>query len=154
MIVEVGQEAPDFELRDEQGQSFKLGDLRGRKNVLLVFYPFAFSPGCHKEFCTLRDENADLTSDDNVEVIGISVDPVWAIKAWKEQQNFPNRFLSDFWPHGGVSKTYGAFDETLGFSFRHTFLIDKQGVVRFVERNSPRELRDQGAWRKALAEIG
>lgn len=153
MAVDVGQEAPDFELRDNEGQSVKLSDYRGKKNVLLVFYPFAFSPTCQGEFCTLRDSNADLAQRDDLEILGVSVDPVWALKEWRAKEKFVNRFLSDFWPHGGVSQVYGAFDETLGFSHRHTFLIDTEGVVRYVERNSSREARDQAGWRKALDEL-
>jgi peroxiredoxin len=153
MAVEVGQEAPDFELRNTDGEKTKLSDFRGKKNVLLVFYPAAFSPGCESEFCTLRDKNPDLASDENLEVVGISVDTAWTLRAWKMAQNFPNTFVSDFWPHGEVSKQYGAFNEKTGAPFRHSFLIDKQGIVRYVETNQY-DLRDQDAWRKAAAELG
>ena len=131
----------------------KLSDFREKKNVLLVFYPAAFSPGCEGEFCTLRDQNADLAQREDLEVIGVSVDPVWALREWKAKQGFVNRFVSDFWPHGGVSQEYGAFDDRYGIAHRHTFLIDKGGVVRYVERNSSREIRDQSAWRSALNEL-
>lgn len=152
-IIELGQEAPDFSLRDTEGQPVKLSDLRG-KNVLLVFYPFAFSGTCTKEFCQLRDENADLVSGEDLEVFGISADPVWAIRTWKAAERYPNRFLSDFWPHGAVSKLYETFDEKIGSAVRCTFLIDKQGIVRYIERNTLAniaESRDQEAWRKAIA---
>lgn len=154
MAVEVGREAPDFELRDSAGDTVRLSDYRGKKNVLLVFYPFAFSPGCSNELCDLRDQNPDIVSDEETEVLAVSVDPVWSLRAWKEQQSFSNRFLSDFWPHGEVSRLYGAFDEVLGFAQRHTFLVDRHGIVRFIERNSAKQLRDQDNWREALQRIG
>ncbi|MFA5890037.1 MAG: redoxin domain-containing protein [Actinomycetota bacterium] len=150
MTVDVGTEAPDFTLRDSEGENVRLVEYRGNKNVLLVFYPFTFSPGCSSEFCDLRDKNSDLVSDAETEVLAVSVDPVWSARAWKDQQKFPNRFLSDFWPHGEVSRVYGAFDDGLGFSHRHTFLIDKSGIVRFVERNSAKRLRNQDGWREAI----
>ncbi|MFP5224068.1 MAG: peroxiredoxin [Actinomycetota bacterium] len=151
MSVKVGQEAPDFELPNTEGGTTKLSDFRGNKSVLLVFYPFAFSGRCHTEFCTLRDENADLVSTDDVEILGISIDHVFALKAWKEKENFPNTFLADFWPHGAVADRYGAFNDR-GFCNRMTFLIDKEGIVRFVEDNPSNDVRDQSGWRKALAE--
>lgn len=152
MVVDVGTEAPDFELPDSDGGKTRLSDLRGRKNVLLVFYPRAFSPICESEFCTLRDKNADLGGDDT-EVIGVSVDSVWALRAWKEKEGYPNKFVADFWPHGAVAKSYGAFLEERGIAVRATFLIDKRGVVRWKEVNQPAEARDQSGWRAALAEV-
>jgi mycoredoxin-dependent peroxiredoxin len=151
-LITVGTEAPDFELLDTEGGKTRLSDFRGKKNVLLAFYPFAFSPTCHGEFCTLRDENADMVSTDDLEIIGISVDHVFALKAWKEQEKFPNRFVADFWPHGAVSEAYGVLNER-GFAKRQTFLIDRQGIVRYVEDNPTGAARDQAAWRKAAAEL-
>lgn len=151
-MITIGTEAPDFELLDTEGGKTKLSEFRGKKNVLLAFYPFAFSPTCHGEFCTLRDENADLASTEDLEVIGISVDHVFALKAWKEQERFPNRFVADFWPHGAVSEAYGVLNER-GFAKRQTFLIDREGIVRYVEENPTGAARDQAAWRKAAAEL-
>src|SRR5687767_12579663 len=128
--IGVGVEAPDFELRDTDGTTVKLSDFRGVKNVLILFYPFAFSPTCLSEFCQLRDTNADLVSDDDLEVIGISPDPLWSLKAWKQKEGFGNRFVSDFWPHGAVSRAYASFNEGTGGSKRNTFLIDKDGIIR------------------------
>lgn len=152
-MVEVGQEAPDFSLHNSEGGKTKLSDYRGKKNVLLVFYPLAFSPICQSEFCTLRDENADLVSDENVEVIGISVDSVWALKAWKEKEGYANIFVADFWPHGAIAEQYGALIEERGIATRATFLIDRQGIVRWKELVKPLEARDQTGWRKALADL-
>lgn len=149
----VGDAAPDFEVRDTDGTLVKLSDFRGIKNVLLLFYPFAFSPTCHGEFCMLRDTNADIVSDENLEVLGISPDTFWTLKAWRETEGFVNRFLSDSWPHGAVSRAYGSLNEATGGSLRNTFLIDKQGIIRFMEVNLPRGPRDQQGWRDAIAEL-
>lgn len=154
MAVDTGQEAPDFELADSEGGKTKLSDFRGKKNVLLVFYPLAFSTICSQEFCTLRDHNADLASTEDLEVIGISVDSRWALQRWKQEEGFPVRFVSDFWPHGAVAQAYGVFIPERGIAGRGTFLVDKAGVVRWKEVNPPAEARDQQGWRKALAEMG
>jgi peroxiredoxin len=153
MTVEVGQEAPDFTLPDSEGGKTALSDFRGRKNVLLVFYPLAFSPICTKEFCTFRDVNADIQGE-TTEVLGISVDSAWTLRAWKKAEGFPNVFLSDFWPHGEVARRYGVFIEERGVATRGTFLVDREGIVRWKEVHPPGEARDQGNWRKALAELG
>lgn len=152
MAVEVGQEAPDFELQDSEGGRTKLSSYRGRKNVLLVFYPLAFSPICLTEFCALRDVNADLVSEDT-EVIGISVDSRHTLKAWKEAEGFPNIFVADFWPHGEVARAYGVLSEERGSALRGTFLIDREGIVRWKEVLPTTEARDQAGWRKAIAEL-
>jgi len=150
--VNVGDEAPDFEARDDGGQQIKLSDFRGQKNVLLVFYPYAFTRTCTSEFCGLRDNPLEIV-DDNTEVIGISSDTVATLRAWKAAENYINRFVSDFWPHGAIAKAYGAFDELIGTAVRCTFLIDKEGIVRFAEYNDLASLgqaRDQDRWREAI----
>jgi peroxiredoxin len=152
-IVNVGDEAPEFQGRDTEGQLVKLSDFRGQKNVLLVFYPYAFTRTCTSEFCQLRDENPDLSGMKDTEIIGISTDTVASLRVWKEQENYVNRFVSDFWPHGAISRAYGAFDERLGAPVRNTFLIDKDGIVRYAEHNGLETLavaRDQQGWRQAI----
>jgi len=156
MGLEIGREAPDFALRDTDGATVGLGDFRGTKNVLVVFVPFALTRTCTAEFCQLRDENADMVNDPDVEVLGISCDPVWVLREWKKKESYINTFLSDFWPHGEVSKAYDAFDEIVGTPMRCTFLIDKDGILRFAEYNTLQnvvEARDQARWRDALAAI-
>jgi peroxiredoxin len=152
MAVEVGSKAPEFTLKDYNKQSVELASYQGEKNVLLVFYPFAFSGICQGELCQVRDELADYT-DANVQVIGVSVDTPFSLKAWAEQQGYQFPLLSDFWPHGEVAKTYGVFNEAAGLANRGTFLIDKEGVVRYAEINQPGEARDQAAWKKAVTEL-
>jgi peroxiredoxin len=152
MAVEVGQKAPDFTLKDYNKQPVTLSGFEGEKNVLLVFYPFAFSGLCQGELCQVRDELADYT-DANVQVIGVSVDAPFSLKAWADQQGYEFPLLSDFWPHGDVAKAYGVFNEAAGMANRGTFLIDKEGTVRYAEVNQPGEPRDQAAWKKAVTEL-
>ncbi len=152
MSIEVGAEAPGFTLPDFNKEQVSLSDFRGKKNVLLVFYPFAFSGICQGELCQVRDDIAEFQND-HVQVLGVSVDSPFALKAWAEQQGYTFPLLSDFWPHGEVAKTYGVFNEQVGMAVRGTFLIDTEGKVRFAEVNQPGEARDQEAWKKALAEL-
>jgi peroxiredoxin (alkyl hydroperoxide reductase subunit C) len=150
MAVEVGSKAPDFTLNDYNREKVSLASFQGVKNVLLVFYPFAFSGICTGELCQVRDELADYQND-RVQVIGISVDSPFALKAWAAREGYEFPLVSDFWPHGEVAKAYGVFNEASGMANRGTFLIDKEGVVRFTEVNQPGEARDQESWKKAIA---
>ncbi len=150
MAVEVGTQAPDFTLKDYNKQEVTLSSFRGDKPVLLVFYPFAFSGVCQGELCQLRD---DFDQFSGVQVLGVSVDTPFALKAWAEQQGYQFPLLSDFWPHGRVAQEYGVFDDNAGLALRGTFLIDTAGVVRFAEVNQPGEPRDQDAWKKAVADL-
>jgi peroxiredoxin (alkyl hydroperoxide reductase subunit C) len=152
MAVEVGSKAPEFTLNDGNKEKVSLESFRGKKNVLLVFYPFAFSNICGKELCQVRDEITHYQND-KVQVIGISVDTTFALKAWAERDGFQFPLLSDFWPHGAVAREYGVFNEGGGLANRGTFLIDTEGVVRFAEVNQPGEQRDQDAWKKAISSI-
>ncbi len=150
MPIEVGAQAPDFMLKDQNNQEVRLSDFQGTKNVLLVFYPLAFTGTCQGELCAVRDNLNDFVNDD-VQVLTVSVDSSFAHKVWAQQQGYEFPLLGDFWPHGEVARAYGVFNEEKGFANRGTFLVDKSGVVRFAEMNGPGEARDQDAWRKALA---
>ncbi|WP_372670860.1 peroxiredoxin [Amycolatopsis kentuckyensis] len=152
MTVEVGSEAPDFTLNDYNKQPVQLSSFRGDKPVLLVFYPFAFSGICTGELCQLRDEFADYDNK-GVQVLGVSVDTPFSLKAWAEKEGYQFPLLSDFWPHGEVAQAYGVFNDAAGLAVRGTFLIDTSGVVRFAEVNAPGEARDQQGWKKAVAEL-
>ena len=156
MGVQAGDQAPDFELINDAREKVRLSDYRGKKNVLLVFYPTAFSRTCTAEFCEMRDTNTDLVSDENLEVIGVSTDTFFTLAAWKQAEAYKNMFVSDFWPHGEVSRAYGTFNDFTGTAMRSTFLIDKEGVIRFAEVGSLETVgsaRDQNAWRDALATL-
>jgi peroxiredoxin (alkyl hydroperoxide reductase subunit C) len=152
MPVEVGSQAPDFVLKDQNNQAVRLSDFRGRRAVLLVFYPLAFSGVCRGELREIQD-NLDAYANDDVQVLTVSVDSMFAHKVWAERDGFDFPMLADFWPHGGVARAYGVFNEEFGTAYRGTFLIDRAGVVRFAELNQPGDARDQRSWRAALAEV-
>ncbi|MEU8085565.1 peroxiredoxin [Micromonospora sp. NPDC049101] len=151
MPIEVGAEAPDFVLKDQNNQEVRLSDFRGRRAVLLVFYPFAFTGTCQGELSEVRD-NLDAYVNDDVQVLTVSVDSVFSHKVWADREGYQFPLLADFWPHGAVAQAYGVFNDNAGFANRGTFLIDKAGVVRYTEMNGPGEARDQQGWRKAIAE--
>lgn len=150
MAVEVGDGAPDFELKDQHGTPVKLSDFRGEKSVVLVFYPLAFSGICTGELCAIRDELPTLGGDD-VQVLAVSVDSVFAHRAWAEQEKYEFPLLSDFWPHGEVAARYGVFDDEKGLATRGTFVIDTAGIVRWKVENAIPDARDLDEYRKALA---
>jgi peroxiredoxin len=152
MAVEIGDEAPDFELPDQHGTPVKLSSFRGAKNVVLVFYPLAFSPVCSGELCALREDFPEVTRDD-VELLTVSVDSLFAHRVWAEKENFQFSLLADFWPHGAVARQYGVFDEARGLAIRGTFVIDKEGVVRWSVVNPIPQARDIADYQKALAEL-
>jgi peroxiredoxin len=152
MAVEVGDQAPDFELKDQHGTPVSLSSFRGSKNVVLVFYPLAFSGVCTSELCAIRDEFPEVTRDD-VELLTVSVDSTFVLKTWAERDHFNFELLSDFWPHGSVAKSYGVFDEDRGVATRGTFVIDKTGVVRWKVVNPIPQARDIAEYQKALAAL-
>lgn len=152
MAPEVGTTAPDFTLKDQNNQEVTLSSFRGEKSVLVVFYPFAFSGICTGELCAVRDDLPTFQNDD-VQILAVSVDHPFTLKAWADAQHYDFPLLADFWPHGKVAQDYGVFNEDKGFAVRGTFLVDTDGVVRFAEVNGPGEARDQDAWRKAMAAL-
>ncbi len=153
MPLEVGAQAPEFTLKDQNNQPVSLSDYRGRKNVLLIFFPLAFTGTCQGELCRVRDELPKFENDETA-VVAISVGPPPTHKIWAAEQGYLFPLLSDFWPHGAVAQQYGVFNEKLGFANRGTFLVDTEGVIRFAEMMGPGEARDQGAWENALATLG
>lgn len=152
MTVEVGSKAPEFTLKNQFGEAVSLSDFFGKKNVILMFYPFAFTGKCTQELCTIRDERNDFVNDDT-QILSISCDPVASLKIFAEDQNLTTPLLSDFWPHGKVSRDYGVFLEDLGFANRGTFVIDKTGIIRWKVVTSPGEVRDTSDYRKALSAL-
>ncbi len=150
MAVEVGDQAPDFELKDQHGTPVRLSGFRGTKNVVLVFYPLAFSGICSGELCAMRDSFPEADRDD-VEVLTVSVDSGFAHRAWADAEHFGFSLLSDFWPHGEVARAYGVFDDALGVATRGTFIIDKDGIVRWKVVNPVPQARDLAEYQKALA---
>jgi peroxiredoxin len=151
-VLEIGDTAPEFTLRDQHGQDQSLSVRRGSRNVLLVFYPFAFTGVCTGEMTALADnlwEWERLGAD----VIAVSCDPVPSLRAFADQEGLAFPLASDFWPHGAVSTAYGAFDDKLGAAGRATYVIDKQGVIRWTIRTAIPDARDITDYLKALAEL-
>jgi peroxiredoxin len=158
MAVAVGDVAPDFELNDQHGKAVKLSDFRGKAPVVLMFYPFAFSSICTGELCEIRDDHLGDggagdggAADGGAVVLAVSTDPMYALRAFADAEGFKHALLSDFWPHGEVTKKYGVFLEDKGFATRGTFVIDKDGVVRWAVVNGPGDARPVADYRAALA---
>jgi peroxiredoxin len=151
-MVDVGDVAPDFTLKDQDREEVRLSDFRGSKNVVLVFYPFSFSGICTGELCEIRDDLGEWVGDD-VQTLAISVDCLQVHKGWADAQGYGFPLLADYWPHGEVARAYGVFSEEVGCAFRATFVIDKQGVVTYKVVNGIGEARDHSDARKALAAL-
>jgi len=152
MPTEVGAQAPDFTLSDQNNEQFTLSSFRGEKAVFVIFYPLAFTGICTGELCAVRDDIATFQND-KVQVVSISVDSPYSHKIFAERENYQFPLLSDFWPHGAVAQAYGVFNETTGFANRGTFLVDTEGVVRFAEMNEPGVGRDADTWRAAVKDL-
>jgi peroxiredoxin (alkyl hydroperoxide reductase subunit C) len=148
----VGSTAPDFTLLDQNRQPVTLSDFRGAKDVLLVFFPLAFTGICQGELDQIRDHLPDFENDGRA-VLAISVGPAPTHKVWATQSGFLFPVLADFWPHGAVSQAYGVFNDDAGVANRGTFAIDRSGVIRFAEIKQPGEARDQRLWLDALAAL-
>ena len=151
-MIEVGQQAPDFTLKDQNNEEVSLSSFRGKKAVLVVFYPLAFTGTCTGELQRIRDE-IDTFQNDDVQVLTVSVDSAYSHKIFSEREGFEFPLLADFWPHGAVARAYGVFNDDAGFANRGTFLVDSSGVVRFAEMKQPGEARDQSVWKTALAAL-
>ena len=151
-MIAVGDLAPDFVLRDQNNEQVQLSSFRGEKAVLIVFYPFAFTNICTGELNRVRDELETFQNDD-VQVLTISCDSPYSHKIFSEREGFAFPLLADFWPHGAVAQAYGAFNEKIGVANRGTFLVDRDGVVRFAECNSVGTGRDASVWQAAIKEL-
>ncbi len=127
-MIETGSDAPDFDLEVDSSTRVRLSDFRGRRNVLLVFHPFAFTAVCEEEALDLQ-ENLPAFESAETDVLLISCDSAPSRQAWKEKLGLTYTLASDFWPHGEAARAYGVFNEKKGAPFRGTFLIDKDGVV-------------------------
>ena len=152
MSTLIGDHAPDFSLVNQFGETVTLSDFRGKKNVVVVFYPLSFSGICTGELCELRDNFASFASAD-VELLAISVDSKFVQKAFADQEGYKFSVLADFWPHGGVAKDYEVFLDEHGFATRATFVIDKQGILVSKFVTAPGQPRSLDEYNKALATL-
>ena len=152
-MIKEGQEAPDFELPDQSGQPVRLSSFRGRK-VVLYFYPKASTPGCTTQACGIRDHAQDYAAAGAV-VLGVSPDPVKAVKKFAEKQHLNFELLAD--EDHAVTETYGVWVEksmygkTYWGASRTTFVIDEDGIVRKAFKANP-ETHDEDVL-AALQEI-
>jgi len=151
MPIKVGEKAPEFSLKGQDDKEYKLSDLKGQ-NVVLAFYPLDFSPVCSKEHACFRDDLKQFESL-NARVFGISVDSVWAHKAFAEKLGLKYPLLADFEPKGSVARKFGLYLEDKGITSRATVVIDKQGIVRHVAVHDIPEQRSNTAIVEALKKI-
>ena len=152
MSLTIGSPAPQFALSDQFGAEISLASFKGKKNVVVLFYPFSFSGLCTGELCGLRDDLAVFQNDD-VQLIAISCDPMYAQKAFAEKEGYNFPVLADFWPHGAAAKAYGVFVEERGCATRGTFIIDKEGVLRWQVVNGLGDARNIVDYKAALAAL-
>jgi peroxiredoxin len=148
----VGHPAPDFDLPSTTGGSISLSSLRGQK-VVLQFFPFAFTGICTGELCDLRDRSLEFETAEAT-VLGISCDSRATLSAFAKAESLAMPLLSDFWPHGRTAQDYGVFLEQVGAANRGTFVIDRDGIVRWSVVTELGVARETGDIVKALAEIG
>ena len=156
MPIQVGAEAPDFELPSSEadasgrpGKKIKLSDFRGKKNVVLAFYPLDFSPVCSNEHQCFREDFSELEKA-GAQVLGVSVDSVWSHQAFAKQLGIKYPLLADFQPRGDVARRYGLFLDDKGFTARATVVVDKAGKVAYVKQEDIPQARDNS---KIIAEL-
>ena len=147
----IGQAAPDFEISNQHGEKTSLSSFKGQKNVLLMFYPFSFTGTCTGELCALRDDLSSFNNDD-LQLLVVSCDSPFTQRVFAEQEKYEFPLLSDFWPHGAVSKLYGVFEESKGCALRGSFLIDKEGILRWEVKNGW-AARENADYKAAIAAL-
>ncbi|RLY94753.1 peroxiredoxin [Kocuria tytonicola] len=150
-MTDTGSTAPDFRLPNREGESRTLSQYRGAP-VVLVFFPFAFSPICTDELCHLQD-HTDTFEEFGARVLCISTDSHYALDAFARQESYDFEMLSDHWPHGEVARAYGVFDEQEGCARRHTVTVDASGIVRDVSSADMTEAREWDRLRGVLENL-
>ncbi|MET0559139.1 MAG: redoxin domain-containing protein [Solirubrobacterales bacterium] len=129
-MIAVGESAPDFTLRDQDGEKVSLTDFRGRK-LLLIFYPFDFSPVCSDQLSLYQEVKPEIEAK-GVTLVGVSVDSPHAHKAFQEKLGIDTTLLSDFEPKGEVARAYGSFLDDFGMANRTLVLVDSDGKVAWT----------------------
>jgi peroxiredoxin len=152
MTLIIGDDAPNFSLVNQFGETVSLSDFAGKKPVVMVFYPLSFSGICTGELCELRDNFATFERE-GVELLAISVDSKYVQKAFADQEGYKFSVLADFWPHGAVAKQYGVFLEEAGISNRATFVIAKDGKLAAKFVTAPGQARSLDEYQRALATL-
>ena len=144
-----GDPAADFELPDQHGRRLRLSSFRGAKDVVVLFFPFAFTGVCTGELRALQAELPHFQND-GVQLLAISCDSMHALRAFSDAEGLDFPLLSDFWPHGTAARSYGVFAEDKGCAVRGTFVVDRGGVIRWTVVNALPEARDLGEYVRAL----
>ena len=152
MGIAVGQTAPDFTLKDQSQKDIKLSDFAGKRNVVLVFYPLDFSPLCTDEHACFVNELKQFESL-NAQVLGLSVDSVWAHKAFADKMGIPYPLLADFHPKGVVAQLYGVYSQERGISGRAVVIIDKAGKIAWFMNYEYPSVPDMKEVSQALAAV-
>ncbi len=152
MSLTIGSIAPQFVLFDQHGEKISLESFKGKKHVVLLFYPFSFTGTCTGELCALRDDLGLFQSDD-VQLLAISCDSKFTQRIFAERERYTFPVLSDFWPHGEIAKAYGVFNEAAGCALRGTFIIDKEGVLRWQVINAMGDARHIDDYKAAIASL-
>lgn len=152
MSALIGDAAPDFTLQNQNGEEVTLSQFKGKKPVVLVFYPMSFTGICTGELCELRDNFAQFENN-NVELLAISIDSKYVQKKFAEQEGYKFNVLADFWPHGAVAKSYGVFLDETGFANRATFVINSDGVIAAKFVTAPGQPRSLADYQKAIADL-
>ncbi|SHL06262.1 peroxiredoxin [Actinacidiphila paucisporea] len=148
----IGTAAADFALPDQHGRTVGLADFRGRKNVVLVFYPFSFTGVCAGELQALQAQSAAFERED-AQILAVSCDSMHTQRVFSDQEALDLPLLSDFWPHGAAARAYGVFAEDKGCALRGTFVIDRGGIVRWSVVNELPDARDLHEYVKALEAV-
>lgn len=150
--LKVGDIAPDFTLKSDKRDEWHLADFRGKKNVVLAFVPYAFSSVCSTQLPSYEAELARF-QDFNTEVVSVSMDSVYALNAWAKSMGTSFPLLSDFYPQGKVVDLYGVRHRG-GFPERALFVIDKEGVIRYIEvLDNPGDMPDNADLFEALQKL-
>ncbi len=147
--IAAGVAAPGFELPDQHGRTVRLADFRGVKNVVLLFFPFAFTSVCTGELRAVQEALPSFQND-HVQVLAASCDSMHALRAFSDAEELEFPLLSDFWPHGTAARSYGVFAADKGCALRGTFVIDRTGTVRWTAVNALPDARDLDGYAKAL----
>jgi peroxiredoxin len=152
MPIAAGQPAPDFILKDQNMQEVKLSDFKGKKNVVLVFYPLDWSPVCTNEHSCVVSGMSQFEQLD-AQVLGLSVDSAWSHKAFAEKMNIKYSLLADFHPKGKVASQYGMYLEDKGITGRAIAIINKAGNVAWFKQYDIPQLPDIKEVAGALAQV-
>lgn len=147
----LGRPAPSFTARNQHGELLTTSSLRGAPAVI-IFYPWAFSSICHDELAAIRDDHESFRALGS-QVLAISCDAMYTLRAYADADSIPFDLLSDHWPHGAIARAFGVFDEMAGCARRGTFVLDSAGLISWQQINQINEPREIAAVLRAAANL-